>query len=352
MDAGGHGWTSGLFRDREIAEHFADTATFASFARFEQALIRGLAKAGLVDAGDAAHLIDQISAFEPDHAAIEMATVRDGVPVPEYVRQLRSRVSGPGSDLLHFGATSQDLVDTAAIEALGQTGAVLALRLDDLLALLAGVTAANGANPLRAITRMQPALGFQASDRLTAWAQPLDDLRTRLKDLTGRTRILQFGGAVGNLQALGNNAAIIAQTIAGELGLNWPGHSWHSSRAPMVAHANWMSELTGALGKIGQDIALMALRGDHDIRLSGGGSSSAMPHKQNPVTAERLVTLARFNATLLSAMHQSQIHEMERSGAAWMLEWMILPQMCETAGASLIAASALVRSIECMGEPR
>ena len=75
-----------------------------------------------------------------------------------------------------------------------------------------------------------------------------------------------------------------------------------------------------------------------------------MPHKQNPVTAERLVTLARFNATLLSGMHQAQVHEMERSGAAWMLEWMILPQMCETAGAGLLAATALVHSIETMGK--
>jgi len=199
---------------------------------------------------------------------------------------------------------------------------------------------------------MQEALPFAASNRLAAWQQPLEELRARLTKLKEQTRILQFGGAVGDLRALGDNAAIIAETLARDLDLRWPGHSWHVSRGPMVAWANYLSELSGALGKIGQDVALMALRGDGDIQLSGGGSSSAMPHKQNPVTAERLVTMARFNATLVSGMHQAQLHEMERSGAAWMLEWMILPQMCETAGASLKAASALVGSIDRMGASR
>jgi hypothetical protein len=205
-------------------------------------------------------------------------------------------------------------------------------------------------NELQAITRMQPAVIFHASDRIATWRHPLSALRERLSALREQTGVLQFGGAVGDLQVLGDNAETVARSIASELGLSWRGHSWHSARSPVIAQANWMSELTGSLGKIGQDVALMALRGSEDIRMSGGGSSSAMPHKQNPVTAERLVTLARFNATLISGMYQAQIHELERSGAAWMLEWMLLPQICETAGASLSAASMLVQSIEHMGK--
>lgn len=350
MESGEHGWMARLFQDREIAEQFSDAAQFASFARFEQALIKGLAQAKLIEPADAAGLIYQIAGFEPDLAAIEDALLRDGVPAPDYVRQLRAHVTGPGSELLHHGATSQDLVDTAMIEALGKTGALLSKRLDELIALLSGLADRDGSNKLQAVTRMQEALPFAASARLAAWQQPLEDLRARLTKLREQTRILQFGGAVGDLATLGDHATIIAETLARDLDLRWPGHSWHVSRGPMVAYANFMSELTGTLGKIGQDVALMALRGDDDILFSGGGTSSAMPHKQNPVTAERLVAMARFNATLVAGMHQAQLHEMERSGAAWMLEWMILPQMCETAGASLTAASALVQSIDRMGQ--
>jgi 3-carboxy-cis,cis-muconate cycloisomerase len=350
MTAGEQRWAAGLSRDRQIAEKFSDDALFASFSRFERALINGLAAAGLVAASEAEDLARQISEFAPDGAAIAEAGIRDGVPVPEYVRQLRAHVAGAAKPMLHHGATSQDLIDTATIEALLSVNAILATRLDALLLQIDELSSRCGKNELQAITRMQPAVIFHASDRIATWRHPLSALRERLSALREQTGVLQFGGAVGDLQVLGDNAETVARSIASELGLSWPGHSWHSARSPVIAQANWMSELTGSLGKIGQDVALMALRGSEDIRMSGGGSSSAMPHKQNPVTAERLVTLARFNATLISGMYQAQIHELERSGAAWMLEWMLLPQICETAGASLSAASMLVQSIEHMGK--
>ena len=351
MSTGEHGWASGLFRDHEIAEQFSDAAVFASFARFEQALINGLAEAQLVETADAANLIGQIASFRPDEGAIAEAVIRDGVPVPEYLRQLRAHVSGPVRGMVHHGATSQDLMDTATVEVLANVSTILAARIDRLLELMDELATRHGDNELKAITRMQAALDFHASDRLDNWRRPLEALRDRLPELNEQVRILQFGGAVGDLQALGDKAPVIARSLAQQLGLNWPGHSWHSARGPVIAQAGWLSELTGTLGKIGQDVALMALRGDQDIRLTAGGSSSAMPHKQNPVTAERLVTLARYSATLISGMHHAQIHEMERSGAAWMLEWVVLPQLCETAGNSLTAASALMQSIQRLGAP-
>lgn len=108
------------------------------------------------------------------------------------------------------------------------------------------------------------------------------------------------------------------------------------------------SLITGSLGKFGQDIALMAQTAT-EIALSGGGSSSAMAHKQNPVAAETLVALARFNATQLSAVHQAIVHEQERSGTAWTLEWLVLPQMVMATAASLRLAEAMSTKIERLG---
>jgi 3-carboxy-cis,cis-muconate cycloisomerase len=142
----------------------------------------------------------------------------------------------------------------------------------------------------------------------------------------------------------------VAAALADALGLPPPGPVWHSARDGVVAYGNWLALVTGSLGKMGQDIALMAQQGIEAVRLRGGGTSSAMPHKQNPIAAETLVTLARFNAVQIGGLHQAMVHEQERSGAAWALEWMIMPQMCEATGAALKQAEALLSSIETLGE--
>ncbi|WP_422370899.1 3-carboxy-cis,cis-muconate cycloisomerase [Hoeflea sp.] len=349
MPVGQSDWVKALTGDPEIAALFSDQARFESFARFESALISGLAKAGLIEPDVAPGLERKILEFRPEEPRITAAALIDGVPVPEYVRQLRRTLSGPGSELVHHGATSQDLTDTATVEALQGVIAIVTARLDPLIADLDALEARDGNRPLTAITRMQEALSIRASDRLRIWRDPLKALSEQVPALRRETARLQFGGAVGDLQALGENAQTVAGTMADKLGLVWPGSGWHTTRRPFLACAAWLTELSTALGKIGQDMGMMALRGRADISLAGGGSSSAMPHKQNPVAAERLVALARFNASLMGAMHQSQIHEMERSGAAMTLEWMVLPQICETTGNALLAGRELIGSVRRIG---
>ena len=114
-----------------------------------------------------------------------------------------------------------------------------------------------------------------------------------------------------------------------------------ASATGIAEFAGWLSLVTASLGKLGQDIALAALTGG-TVKLAGGGGSSAMPHKQNPVKAEILEALARFNAAQVAAMHQAAIHPLERSGAAWTLEWLVLPQMIVATAAALRLAAALV----------
>ena len=159
--------------------------------------------------------------------------------------------------------------------------------------------------------------------------------------------VIQFGGAAGTLDAFGDNGPALRAALARRLGLQ-DQPQWHSQRDRIAELANWLSLVSGGLGKFGQDIALMADAGG-EIELAGGGSSSAMAHKKNPVDAELLVTLARFNAVQLSGIHQSLVHEQERSGAAWTLEWMILPQMLIATGASSRVGVNLTKRIQAIG---
>ena len=137
--------------------------------------------------------------------------------------------------------------------------------------------------------------------------------------------------------------------MAEKLGLRDPGFCWHTERIGIVDYAQWLAFVTGSLGKMGQDIVLMAQNAMGEFQFDSGGGSSAMAHKQNPVKAEALVTLARFNATLAGGMQHAMVHEQERSGAAWTFEWMMIPQLCVATGASLRNASELLESATAIG---
>jgi 3-carboxy-cis,cis-muconate cycloisomerase len=221
---------------------------------------------------------------------------------------------------------------------------VFSIRLSGIIHALRDLDTQCGARPLMGRTRMQAAIPISVSDRLRAWREPLGTYRDRL---TEQRFPVQFGGAAGTLDRFGDTAADVRARLAQELGLT-DAPQWQSQRGLVADLANLLSLISGSLGKFGQDVALLAQAGD-EIALAGGGGSSAMAHKQNPVAAETLVALARFNAVQLAGIHQSLVHEQERSGAAWTLEWLILPQMVMATGVSLRLALELVGNIRWIG---
>lgn len=340
-----HPLLSGLLGDDEIAGQFSVDAEIAALVRFEAALAEGEAAEGIIPGAAGRAIADALSEFKPDVASLRQATARDGVVVPELVRQMREAVGEPHARHVHFGATSQDAVDTGLVLRLLPVLDVFAERLDALIDLLADLDRRQGGVPVMAHTRMQAAIPVAASRKIGSWRDPLVRHRSRLTAMRDQVAVLHLGGAAGTLEKFGEKGADVAEEVSVWLGLRALPRARHSERDGFAELASFLSLLTGSLGKMGQDIALMAQSEVGEIRLAAGGGSSAMPHKVNPVGAEVLVTLARFNATLLSGMHQSLVHENERSGAAWTLEWMLLPQMTVATGAALRTAAALVPAI-------
>jgi len=345
-----HPWLSGFFGDAQISAAFAAETTLARMIAFEGALTRALSGAGVIEDSAAQVILSKFETFKPNLSAIAKATERDGAPVPELVRQLKAHVAAPHGDQVHFGATSQDLVDTALVLALRDVNAALDARLSELIDVLGRLIDTEGRNRLMGRTRMQAAVPITAADRIVAWQEPLKRHRLRLVEINPRLLVVQFGGAAGTRHVLGEQGGEVAGRIAAELDLQNPEKSWHAMRDGIGEYASWLSLVTGSLGKMGQDVSLMAQNEFDEITIEGGGGSSAMPHKKNPVKAELLVTLARFNAVQVSGMHHVLVHEQERSGAAWLLEWLILPQMAVTAGAALRTAIELLSSVKRIGE--
>lgn len=346
-----HPWLGGLFADPQMAALWSAEAQLEGMRRFEVAWSRALGHAGLVPVAEAEAAAAAIAGMRFDLADLALGAGQDGVVVPRLVAQMQA-AAGTARGAVHRGATSQDVIDTATALAMRDSLDLLDGRIAALESGLMALDARFGTEPLMGRTRMQAATKITVHDRLAPWFLPLAGHRARLVQIRPRVALVQIGGASGDRAALGAAAAPVAAEVAVALGLGDPPRAWHAMREGVAEFASVLSLVSGTLGKIGQDVALMAQQGLSEIALSGGGASSAMPHKQNPVLAELLVTLARFNAVQVGAMHQALVHEQERSGAAWALEWMVLPQMAQATGRALVVAQALTGQIVRIGTPQ
>lgn len=332
-----------LVGDAEFEALFSDEAEIAAILKFEAALAAAQGDVGLIPPAAAEAIAEAIEGYQPDMDDLAQGIASDGVVVPALLRQLRA-VMGEHAASLHLGATSQDAIDTGLMLRLASAVSLIEQRLAGLEAALALLADRDGAGSMMAHTRMQRALPMPVSNKIAAWTAPLVRAQRLLAELRPRLLVIQLGGPVGTRSELGEGADSIARSLAArlDLGLAEP---WHTERDPIGEFGSLLSLITGGLGKFGADVSLLSQNEVGIIAIEGGGRSSAMPHKSNPVNAELLVTLARCNAGLLGILHQALVHEYERSGAAWTLEWIALPQMVVATGASLRIATALAGQI-------
>ncbi len=333
-----HPHFEGTFMRSDLAASFTPEAEIAAMLRFEAALAEAEAELGLIPADAAAAIADAIRRFRPDPKALAEGVARDGLVVPSLIAALRDMLDAPHRPHLHVGATSQDVIDTGLVLRLKPALALLHDDLRSVIAKLERLIAEKGGMVLMGRTRMQRALPITLGDRLESWKAPLERHLEALGHLEKDLLVVQFGGPVGTLESLDGKGPKVRAALARRLDLGDPGRCWHAERGRIADLAGWLARVAGALGKIGQDVALMAQNEVGEAVLEGGGRSSAMAHKRNPVKAELLVTLARFAACQLAAVHQALVHEGERSGSAWALEWLALPPTLAAAGAALSLA--------------
>ena len=345
------GFLVSLLTDPDVDAFLSAEADIKAMLQVELALARACGLAGLIPAESASAIERAAAGFEPDITQLSEDTRRDGVVVPGLVKHLRAHVGEPHGRHVHFGATSQDIIDTALGLRLKYVFDFFDARLGKLVDTLRSLEGRFGTNRLMGRTRMQAAIPITAGDRLAVWRGLIERARAASRDVWHRNLILSLAGPAGTADKFGDRIGEVRLAMARQLHLAVPDHVPHAARDRIAALGSWLSELTGALGKIGQDVALMAQNEISEVELSGSGGSSAMAHKQNPVLAEVLVTLARYNAVQVSGLHQALIHEQERSGAAWTLEWMILPQMLNATGTALLHAQAMLDGVKRIGEP-
>ncbi len=336
----------GLFADEATQAEWATDAQLPRLIAFERALTEALIAVGDVSEQDGATALTSLDNFAPDIPGLREGVAKDGLVVPALVRQMRDACTAPKA--IHTGSTSQDLLDTVLVQTLEAIRGLHCARLAEVITAISALADRYGATELMGRTRMQAALPITAAYRLNTWRAPLQRLQTDGEALAADLKVIQFGGPVGDRGTFSAKADDIAAHMAAALGARDDG-CWHTDRSLIVRFGNWQSMISGALGKIGTDLCLMAQQGIDEVKIAGGGASSAMAHKANPIRAELLVTLAHYNAAQMGALHNTLVHEQERSGAMWALEWMVLPPITVTAGRALSAASEVLGQIERIG---
>ena len=330
-----------LTGDPEIETLLGDDAQVAAMIRVEIALAQAEAGAGMIGADAAAAIAAGLADFAPDWDDLATGIARDGVVIPSLVAQMRRRIASPHAEALHKGATSQDIIDTALMLQLAEIIGVFVSRLTTLLDQLDGLNSRHGAQVLMAHTRMQQALPYTFGAKLATWIAPLRRHLAALQAARRSLLVIQLGGPIGDRSSFGAHGEAVARGMAKQLDLGLA-EPWQTARDPLIGFASTLSLITGTLGKMGADVALLAQNEIAAVVIAGGGGSSSMPHKSNPVNAEVLVALARYNAGLVGTLQQAMVHENERSGAAWTLEWLTLPRILVTTGASLRLAGLLI----------
>jgi 3-carboxy-cis,cis-muconate cycloisomerase len=313
-----------------VAELFSDAHHIKTTLEVEALLARAQAKLGLIPEVAAAEIEQVAQSLEVDISQLRAGIANDGFPVIELVRQLRANVSSSAADVVHFGATTQDILDTA--NALRIRGALEIIRelLETVIAQLSKLVRAHRSTIMAGRTHTQQALPITFGFKVASWLTPLLRHHQRLRELEPRINVVQLGGAVGTLAALGNRGLEVQHALAAELNLNEPLMPWHTQRDNITELVGWLALVTSSLGKMAQDVLLLAQSEIAEVRESGDvnrGGSSTMPQKSNPITSELILTIARMNATLLPALHHANLHEHERGTHGIQLEWLSLAQM-------------------------
>ncbi len=332
----------GLFHDDEVGKLFTDSAELRAMLLVEGALAKAQGALGIIPAQSAAFIHRASLELQLDPGGLAAETARSAVVVPALVAAFRKAMDAPEhAQYVHWGATSQDIIDTALVLRLRQMLRIYDARLVALIRALGHLAAAHAHLPMAARTWGQIATPTSFGAVVASWGMPLLRHRLRLLELRPRLLRVSLAGAAGTLSVMGEQAPLLREKLAAELGLEAAHDSWHSARDTIGELAGWITLLLGSLGKIGVDVQALAQSGIGEVALPEGGGSSTMPQKSNPVQPALLEVLARHTNALNTEMQGAMVHRGQRDGAAWMAEWLSLPQMCMSGARALAVADDL-----------
>jgi 3-carboxy-cis,cis-muconate cycloisomerase len=337
-----------LFRDAfgtpRMREVFSDHALISRYAEVEIALARAEARCGVIPAGAADEIAARtdISAFDFDLLRQETDIV--GYPILPLVHQMVKQC-GEAGRYVHWGATTQDIMDTAVILQVRDGLKIIEEDISELRRILADLSKRYRDTPMAGRTHLQQALPVTFGYKTSIWLAMFDRHAERLAQLEPRVLVGEFAGAAGTLASLGDKGLEVQAALCEELGLGVPVSTWHVARDGLAEVVNFFGLVTGSLGKIALDIMIMASTEFAEVYepcVKGRGASSTMPQKRNPISSELMLAASKGVRQHAGLMLDAMVQDFERATGPWHAEWMAIPEsFILTAGALNQAKFAL-----------
>jgi 3-carboxy-cis,cis-muconate cycloisomerase len=337
-----------LFRDafgtREMREVFSDVALVGRYVEVEVALARAEARCGVIPRAAADAIAAKAKAAALDFDRLRQETDIVGYPILPLVHQLAEQC-GEAGRYVHWGATTQDIMDTAVVLQLRAGLEIIKADIAELRQILVDLSKRHRDTPMAGRTHLQQALPVTFGYKTAIWLAMFDRHAERLAQLKPRVLVGQFAGAAGTLASLGDAGLAVQEALCAELGLGVPASTWHVARDGFAETVNFLALVTGSLGKIALDIMIMASTEFGELYepfVKGRGASSTMPQKRNPISSELMLAAGKAVRQHAGLMLDAMVQDFERATGPWHAEWMAIPEsFVLTAGALHQAKFAL-----------
>jgi 3-carboxy-cis,cis-muconate cycloisomerase len=329
-----------------------DVACLQHMLDFEAALARAEAATGVIPTSAADPIARACTAGSFDLAALAEAATRSGnlaIPLVKALTAGVARTDAVAARYVHWGATSQDVIDTGTMLTLRAGIDALLVDIDRAIAGFARLAKQHRDTPVVARTWLQHALPMPFGLKLAEYAAALHRSRRRLRRWRSEGLALQFGGAAGTLAALGDKGMLVAERLAQELELRLPEAPWHTHRDRIAEAASVFAIVAGTCGKIARDVQLMMqtdVAEAFEPSGEGRGGSSTMPHKRNPVAAATALAAATMAPNLAATIFAAQVQDHERSAGPWHAEWPTLPMLLLVTSGALAATVDIAEGLE------
>lgn len=337
-----------MFSTRRMSAIFSGESLAQRMLDFEAALARAEAQAGLIPQEAATAIGSKCRAELFDLRKLYEDAATTGTPAIPLVKMLTELVEEDARGFVHWGSTSQDVIDTGMIL---QVRDGLDLLIDELMAVGAACVSLTEDHraPMAGRTLLQHALPITFGLKAARWLTLATRQVVRLRDLRGRVLVVQFGGAAGTLAALGANGVQVAELLGEELNLAVPELPWHTERDRVAEVATSLGIVAGAMAKIAGDVVLLMQTevGEASEGASAGrGTSSALPHKRNPVLASGAIASARLAIGTVPVVLSAMMQEHERAAGGWQAEWLAIPELFRLTAATVDRVRSIVENIE------